>query len=52
MVIFLGVRTSPLGILLPCATSSGIRVKVVPKCVYKSPNVRQFALGLGLEKRI
>ena len=46
----LGARTSPLGILLPCTALSGIKVKVVPECVDKSPKVRLFAPGLGLEK--
>ena len=44
---FLGDRTSPLGILLPCAASGGIRAKVVPECVDRSPKLRQFAPGLG-----
>ena len=36
MVILLGARTSPLGILLPCAMSGGIKAKVVPECVDRS----------------
>lgn len=42
----LGARTSPLGILLPCTASSGIKVKVIPECVDRSPKLRQFTPGL------
>ena len=49
MVILLGARTSPLGTLLPCTASDGIRVKVVPECVDQSPKLRQFAPGTGEE---
>ena len=47
VVILLGARTSPLGILLPCTASGGIRVKVVPECVDRSPKLRQFIPGFA-----
>ena len=31
------------GDLLPCTTSNGIRVKVVPKCVDRLPKLWKFA---------
>ena len=44
---FLEVWRYPLGILLPCIMSGGIRVKVFPKCVDISPKLRQFTSGLA-----
>ena len=47
MWLFIGARTSPLGILLPCSMSYGIKVKVVLECVDRSLKLRQFTPGFA-----